>query len=54
VIKTLASLKKEKRYHKNIYVPDDWIEVIKASKKKAPNFVVTKMDSSKFFPVPNC
>jgi hypothetical protein len=42
-------IEKEKRYHKSIYVPDDWIEVIKASKKKAPKFVVTKMGSSKFF-----
>ena len=42
-------IEKEKRYHKNIYVPDDWIEVIRASKKKAPKFVVTKMESSKFF-----
>ena len=42
-------IEKEKRYHKNIYLPDDWIEVIQASKKKAPKFVVTKMDSSKFF-----
>ena len=42
-------IEKEKRYHKNIYVPDDWIEVIKASKKKAPKFVVTKIDSSNFF-----
>jgi hypothetical protein len=42
-------IEKEKRYHKNIYVSNDWIEVIQASKKKAPKFVVTKMDSSKFF-----
>lgn len=40
---------KEKRYQKNIYLPDDWNEVIQASKKKDPKFVVTKMDSSKFF-----
>jgi hypothetical protein len=42
-------IEKKKCYHKNIYVPDDWIEVIQASKKKAPKFVMTKMDSSKFF-----
>jgi hypothetical protein len=41
-------IEKEKRYHKNIYVLDDWIEVIQASKKKASKFVMTKMDSSKF------
>jgi hypothetical protein len=42
-------IEKEKHYHKNIYVPDDWIEVIQTPKKKAPKLVVTKMDSSKFF-----
>jgi hypothetical protein len=42
-------IEKEKRYHKNIYLPDERIEVIQASKKKAPKFSVTKMDSSKIF-----
>jgi len=28
---------KEKRYHKNIYVPDDWIEVIQASRERLPS-----------------
>ena len=42
-------IEKEKCYHKKIYLPDDWIEVIQVSKKKAPKFVATKMNSSKFF-----
>lgn len=40
-------IEKEKRYHKNIYVPADWSKVAKAACKKKP-FVVHEITSDNF------
>ncbi|CAG4955519.1 unnamed protein product [Colias eurytheme] len=41
-------IEKKKKLFKNIFVPDDWDEVIKAARKKEP-FVVIKMKKEHFF-----
>lgn len=40
---------KEKKYHENIYIPDDWVSVIRNAKKKDPRFTIHKMGKEDFF-----
>lgn len=42
-------VEKNKKFYKEIYVPDDWIKVIQTAKKKSPTFVVTELTASDFF-----
>jgi len=41
-------IEKNKRYHSDVYVPQDWITVIKTAKKQKPHFVVTGLDTKNF------
>jgi hypothetical protein len=41
-------IEKEKRYHKDIFVPDDWLKVIISAKKRIP-FITKKMRKEDFF-----
>lgn len=41
-------IEKQKKFFKNIFIPDDWIEVIKAARKKNP-FKIIKMTKEDFF-----
>lgn len=41
-------IEKQKKFFKNIFVPDDWIEVIKAARKRN-SFKILKMTSEDFF-----
>lgn len=40
-------IEKQKKFFKNIFIPDDWIEVIKAARKKDP-FKIRKMTTEDF------
>ncbi|CAH1099071.1 unnamed protein product [Psylliodes chrysocephalus] len=37
-------IEREKRYHENIYIPDDWVKVIASAKKKHPKFQNIELD----------
>lgn len=39
----------ERRRTGDLYVPDDWAQVIAAAKKSKPKFTVIKMDKENFF-----
>lgn len=41
-------IEKRKKYHSNIYVPDDWVPVFKEARKRKP-FIVIKMRTEDFF-----
>lgn len=40
-------IEKQKKYHPEVYVPDDWLQVILAARK--PPFIVKKMEKDDFF-----
>lgn len=44
-----AIIEKAKKYHNNIFIPDDWLDMIKNSKKKSPRFGVYRMKKEDFF-----
>jgi len=41
-------IEKNKRFHSDIYVPDDWIKVIETAKKKSPQIVIKRMKNENF------
>ena len=44
-----AIIERAKKYHPDVYTPENWLTVIASAKKKKPNFYVTHMDRSMFF-----
>lgn len=45
-------IEKKKKYFKTIFTPDDWVEVIKAARKKNP-FKIIKMTKEDFYSTKN-
>ena len=42
-------IEKERKLHKVISRPSDWVNIIQSAKKREPKFTVTEMDSDDFF-----
>lgn len=42
-------IEKERKLHETVSTPDEWIKIIKETKKNPPIFEVTRMQSSDFF-----
>lgn len=47
--RSFGIIEKEKKNATDLYIPDQWIDLVKAAKKSEPKFDVTKMESKDFF-----
>lgn len=47
--RSFAIIEKAKRMKSDLYVPNDWIDLIKSAKKSEPKFTVIKMTTADFY-----